>query len=135
MNKDYFVEIAETSRQLTAKQRIALKNGFDAMSIDQMTQVEPLTIDPEYWAMLNVHNEKSDDKEYSTLVIVDKNGEAYVTGSRSFVEAFQTIWDEMTDANAVAEENGEEVEDFKIKCFRKESKNYKGKSFITCTIV
>ena len=120
----YKVEIKETSKQLSAKQRIALKDTTSAIKLDLATQEAPVIIDPEMWAVLEIHNEKSDNADYENYIIVDKNGEKYVTGSQSFWASFMSIADEMAG----------EDESWMIKVYRVESKNYKGKEFITCSI-
>ena len=131
MSEIYKVEVIETSKELSAKQRIALRTGVNAISLDQATQVEEVVINPDYYAELAVHNEKSDDKDYTTFIIVDKSGQAYATGSRSFIDTFKAIFDEMNTYNSEHPDNKEE---FSIVAFRMESKNYKGKSFITCRV-
>ena len=40
----YSVSIKESSRELTAKQRVALKDTTSAIKLDEATQVEPVTI-------------------------------------------------------------------------------------------
>lgn len=125
MARMYAVEIAETSRELSAKERIALKDTTSATRLDEATAVEAVVIYPEAWAVLNVHNEKADDKEYNQYILLDKNGEKYVTGSQSFWNAFMDIATEMAG----------ETEEWGIKAYRMDSKNYKGKQFITCAIV
>ncbi len=72
-----------------------------------------------------LHNEKSDNKDYINFIVVDKDGEKYVTGSQSFISSFTDIVDEMLEAGET---------DITIEVYRKESKNYKGKDFITCSI-
>lgn len=134
MNSNYKATISETSRKLTAKERIAVLNGMGAQSLDAATQVEDVVIHPDYYAILNVHNEKSDNKDYVNFIVVDKSGAAYVTGSESFISSFTAIYDEMEKANAEAIEAGEDPEDYEIVVYRQESKNYKGKTFITCKI-
>lgn len=124
-NRIYAVEIAETSRELSAKERIALKDTTSARRLDEATAVEDVIIYPEVWAILNVHNEKADDKEYQQYILLDKSGEKFVTGSPSFWNAFMDIYTEMAG----------ESEEWGIKVYRMESKNYKGKSFITCSII
>lgn len=124
-NRIYAVEIAETSRELSAKERIALKDTTSARRLDEATAVEDVIIYPEAWAILNVHNEKADDKEYQQYILLDKSGEKFVTGSPSFWNAFMDIYTEMAG----------ESEEWGIKVYRMESKNYKGKSFITCSII
>lgn len=121
----YLVEIKETSRQLSAKERVMLKDTSDCIRLDKATVDEAILIDVGYWAELSVHNEKSEDKDYANYVIVDKNGTKYVTGSNSFWNSFQNIW---------AEADGID-EPWELKVFQLESKNRAGKFFITCSMV
>lgn len=121
----YSVSIKETSKELTAKQRIALKDTTNAVKLDEATQIEPVIIDVDMYAVLNIHNEKSENPDYENYIVVDKNGTKYVTGSMSFWSSFMDIFSEMAG----------EDEDYSIKAYRVPSKNYKGKDFITCSIV
>lgn len=130
MSENYKVTILETSKQLTPKQRVALKTGMNATSLDKATMVEDIEIHPDYFALLGIHNEKSSDKDYETFIVVDKSGESYATGSASFIETFKSIYEEMEEA---VSETGE-VEEYSIIAYRQESKNYSGKTFITCRI-
>lgn len=118
------VKIKEVSAQLTAKQRIALKDTTNAIKLDLATQEAPVIINPDYYAILAIHNEKSDNPDYENYIVVDKSGDKYVTGSQSFWSSFKEIADEMAG----------EDEEWGIKVYRVESKNYKGKEFITCSI-
>ena len=120
----YKVEIKEVSAQLTAKQRIALKDTTNAIKLDLETQKAPVIINPDFYAVLAIHNEKSDNPDYENYIVVDKSGDKYVTGSQSFWSSFMEIADEMAG----------EDEEWSIKVYRVESKNYKGKEFITCSI-
>ena len=122
----YTVKIAESSEELKGKQRIIMKDTSDALKLDEATEGgNSITIKVEKWAILKVHNEKSDDKEYLNYVIVDNEGHKFVTGSQSFWSSFINIYEEMKD----------EDEDWAIKVYRLPSKNYKGKEFITCSII
>lgn len=123
--RNYSVELKEASKQLTAKQKIAIKDTTSCVKLDDATKEQPITITPDFWAVLSVHNEKSDNPDYENYVIVDIDGVRYVTGSTSFWSSFQNIATEMAN----------EDEEWGIRVYRVESKNYKGKSFITCTIV
>ena len=120
----YSVSIKESSRELTAKQRIALKDTTGAVKLDEATQVEPVIIDVDMYAILGIHNEKSENPDYDNYIVVDKNGTKYVTGSASFWSSFMDIFTEM---------EGED-EAWTLKVYRVPSKNYKGKDFITCSI-
>jgi len=121
---NYSAEIKECSKQLTAKQRIAIKDTTSAIKLDKATQDGPIIITPDYYAVLSVHNEKADDKDYEQYIIVDVSGDKYVTGSKSFWSSFINIYEEM--------ENEDEA--WSIKVYRVESKNYVGRDFITCSI-
>lgn len=120
----YSVSIKESSRELTAKQRIALKDTTTAIKLDEATQVEPVIINVDMYAILDIHNEKSENPDYENYIVVDKNGTKYVTGSASFWSSFIDIFTEM---------EGED-EAWTLKVYRVPSKNYKGKDFITCSI-
>lgn len=124
--ENYRVTIKETSRELTARERIMLKDTTDATKLDEIVKGgESATITPEAYAILNIHNEKSDNKDYENYIILTTDGEKYVTGSPSFWSSFMEIWDEMAEAN----------EPFSIKVYKRDSKNFKGKQFLTCSIL
>lgn len=121
----YSVTITSTSKELSARDRVAIKDTTNAISLDEATKEAGVIIDIDFYAHLRVHNEKSDDKDYDKYVIVDKSGNKYVTGSESFIDSMIDIIDEMNGSN----------EEFQIEAYRMPSKNYKGKEFLTCSIV
>lgn len=122
----YTVKIEESSQELKGKMRIVMKDTSDALKLDEATEGgNSITIKVEKWAILKVHNEKSDDKEYLNYVIVDNEGHKFVTGSQSFWSSFINIYEELKD----------EDEEWAIKVYRLPSKNYKGKEFITCSVI
>ena len=122
----YTVKIEESSEELKGKQRIIMKDTSDALKLDEATEGgNSIIIKVEKWAILKVHNEKSDDKEYENYIIVDNEGHKFVTGSQSFWSSFINIYEEMKD----------EDEEWAIKVYRLPSKNYKGKEFITCSVI
>ena len=126
MKKDYEVKIKSTSKELTARERVMLKDTRNAIKLDEAVGETPLVISPDYYAVLDVHNEKSkEDKDFENYVVVDTDGNKYVTGSTSFFEAFTEIVEEM----------GGTGEEYQIEIYKLDSKNYKGKQFITCSIV
>lgn len=124
----FVAKIRESSKELTAKERVAIKDTSNAISIDEVTAAEgKLIIDYAFHVIIDIHNEHSDNKDYVKCVVVDKAGTKYVTGSESFRNALVEIVNEMTEAG--------EGDNIQIECYRKESKNYKGKSFITCSLI
>ena len=126
MQKDYEVKINSTSKELTARERVMLKDTRNAIKLDEAVSETPLVISPVYYAILDIHNEKSkEDKDFQNYVVVDIDGNKYVTGSTSFFEAFTEIVEEMDGTG----------EEYQIEIYKLDSKNYKGKQFITCSIV
>lgn len=121
----YTVKITYCSKELSARDRVAIKDTTNAVSIDDATKNGNITINMDYYAKLSVHNENSEDKDYEKYIIVDKDGTKYVTGSTSFLSAMEEIVEEMADSG----------EDYQIEGYRMPSKNYKGKEFLTCSIV
>lgn len=120
----YEVSIKETSKELSARERIMLKDTGNAVKLDEVASGEtPFVITPVMYAVLSVHNEKAENEDYEQYIIVGDDGYKYVTGSSSFWSAFMFIKEEM----------GEEP--FSIEVYKKDSKNYKGKKFLTCSIV
>lgn len=124
----YSVKIREASRDLTAKEKIALKDYSNATALDSaLNDIDVLTITPVAYVILDVHNEKSkQDKDYVKYLIIDNAGNKFVTGSESFFTSFKDIFGTMS-----AEAPGEE---YSIDVLKKPSQNYKGKSFITCAL-
>lgn len=123
----YTAKVAFVSKEVSAKEKIRLKDTNNAVSLDGATTEGTMLITPDYYAIVEVHNEKSEDKNYKKYVVVDKDGQKYVTGSESFITAFREIADDMASEAP--------DEEYEIEIFRKESANYKGKSFITCALV
>lgn len=124
----YSVKIRETSKELSPKERVAIKDTSNAISIDEATSENgKITIDYDYHVILDIHNDKSDNKDYVKTIVVDKGGNKFVTGSESFRTALVEIVTEMTEAGC--------EDDITIEVYRKDSKNYKGKQFITCSII
>ena len=111
--KTYRTEVTETSRPVTVKEKINLKDTTSAIRLDQATLTDGrVMIDFDMWAILTVHNEASEDKEYNQYVILDKTGNKYVTGSNNFWQSFMEIYEEMKD----------EEEDWGVVAYRVPSK-------------
>ena len=126
MAMDYEVKIRETSKELSARERIKIKDFTNATQLDEATADGSFVITPDFYAILDVHNEKSEkDKDYTKYLLIDKAGNKFVTGSNSFFKSLMEIWEEMTPTG----------EEFSIEVYKVPSKNYKGKSFLTCSIV
>lgn len=122
----YAVQIIDSSKELSARDRVSLKNFDEMIALDEAVNAETprLMIDVSDYVVASVHNEKSDNVDYEKYIIIDKNGQRYITGSQPFFSTFKEIWDEMAGEN----------EDWGITVYKRESNNYKGKEFLTCCI-
>lgn len=129
MNKDYSVSIRESSRELTAKEKIAFRDFGNAVKLDEeLADDDSMIIAPKEYVVLDVHNEKAKgNKDYTKYIVIDQSGNKFVTGSESFftrfIEIFETMKEDAPD------------EEYQIECYKKPSKNYAGKSFISCSLV
>lgn len=124
MARTFSVSIVETTRELSAKERVQIKDTTDAIKLDKATSIEPVIIDVDMYAIVNIHNEKSENPDYQSYIIVDKNGTRYSTASPSFWNSFMNIYEEI---------GGED--DWKLKVYKMPSKNRDGKEFITCSVL
>lgn len=125
----YTVKIECCSKELTAKERIRIKDFSTAIQLDDIIQPgEHFCIVIAYYAVMAVHNEfaKGDNKDYKKFVVVDQTGQAYITGSESFMTAVFEV---------MAEMEGYPDEEIQLDCYKLESKNYQGKHFLTCTVI
>ena len=125
-NTDFVRTITDSSKELTPVERLRVKMGTDAVSLDRMLDsVDEVIIDIDYYAVVSIHNERAQNKDYMRVMLVEKNGNMYYTGSNTFYVALMEILNEIA---------GEGADNYVIKAFRKPSKNYSGKFFITASI-
>nr|DAX11505.1 MAG TPA: ssDNA binding protein [Caudoviricetes sp.] len=126
-NRTYVAKLVTATRELSAKERVAVKMFIGAEQLDELTQRDEngVLIDIDYVAVVEVYNEKSDNKNYNKYVYVDKDGTMYISGSETLYRTYEEIAEEMEGEN----------EPWSIKVIRRESTNYKGKDFLTCMLV
>lgn len=128
MAKSFEVKIIETSMELTHKEKVMLKDTSRAIKLDEVCDNgNEIQIKPAGYARLSVHNEKADNPDYEQILVIDESGEKYISGSYSFWRSFSDIWDEMVN-------DADEEEEWSLVIYKKDSKNYKGKQFLTCSI-
>lgn len=124
--KGYKVEIVSCSKELSAKEKVMMKDTSDALSLDKEADSETgYIIEPDIYVELKVHNENSENQDYKVYLIVDKSGVKYTTSSEAFWSTFIEIVSEMEGCE----------EDWAIKVYKKDSKRYTGKQFITCSVI
>lgn len=128
---NYSATIADTSMELTAREKVMFKDTQNAISMVSLARdakendAKAIIENVKGYVVLDVHNEKSDDVDYKQYVIVDSNNDKYITGSESFMNAFMDIFNEMK----------EETEPWSIQLNLLPSKNYSGKEILTCSLI
>ena len=128
---NYSATISETSMELTAREKVMFKDTQNAVSLLDLAKdakangAKAIVENIKGYVVLDIHNEKSEDKDYTQYIVVDKSGEKYVTGSPSFWDSFMDIVEEMKDYDGA----------WAIKVYRMPSKNHEGKDFITCSVI
>lgn len=122
------VIVSETLKELTKKDLLQLKDLSDAVKLDQATQ-ESVTgayiiADVKNIVSMNlVSDDPQNPQEYAKTVIVDADGNRYVTGSDSFARRVWEIAKEM------------DGEPFGLRVYRRPSKNYAGREFLSCSVI
>lgn len=117
----YTVKVTDSSREFSKKEIVSLKQSASMIKLDD---VAPVTIKPVAYAMLDIHNDKLENPDYKHIVLVDDDGSKYVTGSQTFMNNFLSIWEELAGEN-----------DWELSVFKRDSKNFKGKQFLTCDVI
>lgn len=128
---NYSATITETSMELTAREKVMFKDTQNAVSLLDLAKdakangAKAIVENIKGYVVLDIHNEKSDDVDYKNYLVVDGNGDKYVTGSASFMNSFMDIFKEMKD----------ETEPWSIQLNLLPSKNYKDKEILTCSLI
>jgi hypothetical protein len=126
-NRTFSASIIDSNRELSAVEKVKMKDTRDAISLEQISREQPAFVGITGYVVLHIHNEKSDDKEYEQYMLIGANGEKYVTGSLAFFNSFLDIWMDLA---------GEEMpaEGWTIKVYQLPSKNFKDRNFVTCSL-
>lgn len=126
--ENYTVTILESSKELTAREKIRARNFANAASFDQMLtdDSESFSFAPLAYTVLAVHNESSENKDYTVFLIEDTSNNLYRTGSEAFFSRFKEIFTTMREDAP--------DEDYTISVFKRPSTKYKGKFVLLCQI-
>lgn len=124
MKKDYSVQIVEGSKEFTGKQAVMIKDTQNSLGLNDLTKDGEFVFKPIDYAILEIHNEKSENKDYMVFVFITADGEMYSTSSMNLFETMVDIMSDMADCS----------EDWGIRVFQKPSKNRSGQTFLTCSV-
>ena len=115
---EFKVEVIKSSRELTAREKIQLKDTATCISLDRLSREQPdAVIGVAGYVVLAIHNERAKgDTDYEQLVVLSTDGNKYITGSNAFRTSFLDIW----------EERANDPEPGGIRVIRKQSNNFAG---------
>ena len=130
MENKYKVVIAEVTegKELNFRERARLVKLAGEKKIDPelaFSEDKKLTIKPDYYAILEVHNPSAENEDYSIL--------CFVCGDELYTSSSETLKDSYLELLELAKESNESL-DFPIEIYGVPSKNYSGREFFTCTI-
>lgn len=122
----YKSTVVRSNRDLTAREKIAYKDGSQAVSLFDVVPTEgDILLDIDTLVLLHVENDNSENKEYDILLIQTKDGEIYSTSSDSFINSVWDIYDELADMG----DDG----DVTLRAYKCKSKNNNG-YFLSCSL-
>ena len=128
---NYNALVAEASRELTPKERVMFKDLGNAIKLNDLAEGAQASGDKAIissvadYVVLAIHNEASEDVDYNNYLIIDGEGNKYYTGSTPVWNSFKSIWDEMHDSG----------EEWGIQLNLIPSKNFVGKTVLTCSLI
>ena len=130
MENKYKVVIAEVTdgKELNFRERARLVKLAGEKKIDKelsFSENKKLTIKPDYYAILEVHNPSAENEDYTIL--------CFVCGEELYTSSSETLKDSYLELLELAKESNESL-DFPIEIYGVPSKNYSGREFFTCTI-
>lgn len=121
----YSIKVKNAMKELSKKEQVQLKDLSDAIKIDNATKEQGTLMIYNVKNVITaaVHNDNASPADYNNFIIIDEEGNRYVTGSEAFGRRLEEIIDDM------------EGEEFGLKCFRRPSKNYAGRDFLSCAVI
>lgn len=117
-----------SSKELSAKERIQIKDRSDAISISSLVDSAGdsfPTIEVDYFTVLSVDFDDEEKENFTTLVIRDKNGSKYTTSSTAFRNSFMNIYEELAKDG---------VDEFVVECYKSPCTNRVG-NYYACRLV
>ena len=127
MEREYQAKVTEViGKELTKKEMFSVSrfNRCDDVS-SLIGEQEVIIKDVQTVAIVEVHNEKSDNTDYKKMVVIGADGSRYLTGSETAIREMMDIMDYMED----------DVEPFDVQFVTRPSNNYKDRDFITVELL
>lgn len=117
--------IKEVSRELKARDRIALRKGTGILSLKKaLDEQKEIHIMPSFYAVLETTDDESGESATSLVFEDAKTFKKYRTGSSVFIQSFLSIAEEMRK---------DKEENYEICCLKKKSTKG-GNLYLDCEI-
>lgn len=117
---DYKVEIVESSKSLTNRERVYYKTTPCQKLVD-LEHGTPLKI--REFAVLKIDNDNSEDGTYLSYIFKCEDGSMYSTSSEAFYRTYRNIYDEM------------EGEEFDVEIYKIPGKKGTNNDTLLCKLV
>ena len=127
MEREYQAKVTEVNgKELTKKEMFSVSRFNRCVDVSSLIgEQEVIVKDVQTVAIVEVHNEKSDNTDYKKMVVIGADGSRYLTGSETAIREMMDIMDYMEDDN----------EPFDVQFVTRPSNNFKDRDFITVELL
>ena len=73
--RTYTATIVESNRELSVQEKVKMKDTRDAISLEKISREQSVILGVTGYAVLAIHNEKSEDKDYYQYLLLGANGD------------------------------------------------------------
>lgn len=127
MERDYQAKVTEViGKELTKKEMFSVSRFNRCEDVSSLiSEQEVIVKDVQTVAIVEVHNEKSDNTDYKKMVVIGADGSRYLTGSETAIREMMDIMEYMEGDN----------EPFDVQFVTRPSNNFKDRDFITVELL
>lgn len=127
MEREYQAKVTEViGKELTKKEMFSVSRFNRCKDVASLlSEQEVIVKEVQTVAIVEVHNEKSDNTDYKKMVVIGADGGRYVTGSETAMREMMDIMDYMAEYD----------EAFDVQFVTRPSNNFKDRDFITVELL
>ena len=127
MEREYQAKVTEViGKELTKKEMFSVSRFNRCEDVSTLlSEQEVIVKDVQTVAIVEVHNEKSDNMDYKKMVVIGADGSRYLTGSETAIREMMDIMEYMAD----------DEESFDVTFVTRPSNNFKDRDFITVELL
>lgn len=127
MEREYQAKVTEViGKELTKKEMFSVSRFNRCEDVSSLlNEQEVIVKEVQTVAIVEVHNEKSDNTDYKKMVVIGADGSRYLTGSETAMREMLDIMDYMEEYD----------EAFDVQFVTRPSNNFKDRDFITVELL